>query len=119
MILYLTLRLFDGGRFRINYLDVDMIDFEKLEYMNVVYESDFRWNELQHVGDQVDSIRISLTGVSSSKRRISDTDVIVFHHACLFSLPDTSQSRHTPDFHLHCEYLSITRMFWQDLKDNA
>ncbi|GJW59482.1 hypothetical protein Tco_0108817 [Tanacetum coccineum] len=23
------------------------------------------------------------------------------------------------DFHLHCEYLSITRMFWQDLKDNA
>nr|GEY19630.1 hypothetical protein [Tanacetum cinerariifolium] len=23
------------------------------------------------------------------------------------------------DFHLHCEYLSITQMFWQDLKDNA
>nr|GEX82510.1 hypothetical protein [Tanacetum cinerariifolium] len=23
------------------------------------------------------------------------------------------------DFHLHCEYLSITRMLWQDHKDNA
>nr|GFA76613.1 hypothetical protein [Tanacetum cinerariifolium] len=23
------------------------------------------------------------------------------------------------DFHLHCEYLSITQMFWQDHKDNA
>ncbi|GKB08158.1 zinc finger, CCHC-type containing protein [Tanacetum coccineum] len=23
------------------------------------------------------------------------------------------------DFHLHCEYLRITQMFWQDLKDSA
>ncbi|GJU69554.1 reverse transcriptase domain-containing protein [Tanacetum coccineum] len=30
-----------------------------------------------------------------------------------------SISKDNTDFHLHCEYLSITRMFWQDLKDNA
>ncbi|GJR29489.1 hypothetical protein Tco_1105721 [Tanacetum coccineum] len=63
----------------------------------------------------------------------SNTDVL--DSPCLLVLiTGTSQSRQhdlarhlqelvyvgsRQDFHLHCEYLSITQMFWQDLKDNA
>ncbi|GJY92317.1 hypothetical protein Tco_0508099 [Tanacetum coccineum] len=35
-----------------------------------------------------------------------------------FLLPERLKADNT-DFHLHCEYLSITRIFWKDLKDNA
>ncbi|GJX66299.1 hypothetical protein Tco_0300642 [Tanacetum coccineum] len=63
--------------------------------------------------------------------------VVGFVHSCLWVRSCTSRSRYQSvskqttryhkldsyrikqDFHLHCEYLSITRMFWQDLKDNA
>ncbi|GKG16574.1 hypothetical protein Tco_0361531, partial [Tanacetum coccineum] len=34
------------------------------------------------------------------------------------SLPKRLKADNT-DFYLHCEYLSITRMFWQNHKDNT
>ncbi|GJT74021.1 retrovirus-related pol polyprotein from transposon TNT 1-94 [Tanacetum coccineum] len=47
----------------------------------------------------------------------SNTDVLDL--PCLLVLiTGTSQSRQH-GFHLHCEYISITRMFWQNHKDNA
>ncbi|GJZ08167.1 hypothetical protein Tco_0542450 [Tanacetum coccineum] len=45
-------------------------------------------------------------------------DVIRFTMLASSELPERLKADNT-DFHLHCEYLSITRMFWQDLKDNA
>ncbi|GJX09991.1 hypothetical protein Tco_0199850 [Tanacetum coccineum] len=85
-----------------------------------------------------------LKGFPAQSVGSSNTDVFESHQACKILITGTSSKQttrfnslihietlsHLPraclecgiptqEIHLHCEYLSITRMFWQDLKDNA
>ncbi|GJV26017.1 hypothetical protein Tco_1378712 [Tanacetum coccineum] len=64
---------------------------------------------------------ISLTGFPAQKRRISDRHrCIRNHHAVLFSRYRNVPSKQTTRISIFTvNTLSITRMFWQDLKDNA
>ncbi|GKB51987.1 hypothetical protein Tco_0902740 [Tanacetum coccineum] len=103
--------------------------------------SSFGWHRLKtlhmdiilssvHGSSILDAQRSREIGFPAQSVGSSNTDVL--DSPCLLVLiTETSQSRQhvtyqelvcgwlKQDFHLHCEYLSITRMFWQDLKDNA
>ncbi|GJU15182.1 hypothetical protein Tco_1143148 [Tanacetum coccineum] len=58
---------------------------------------------------------VLITGTSQSRQYVNTSS----NHIEFLPSPTMSCLMLLKRLHLHCEYLSITQMFWQDLKDNA
>ncbi|GJS16045.1 hypothetical protein Tco_0410517 [Tanacetum coccineum] len=69
--------------------------------------------------DVLDSpcLLVLITGTSQSRQHVSTS--LIHIESCKSPTKSLFVLLAQADFHLHCNNLNITRMFWQDLKDNA